>query len=234
MIRVAVSGAAGRMGRLVGEAIVAAPDLEMVAGYDPHGVGEQVAGITVSADPQVAAAADVIVEFTNPSVVLGNLARWRRLGLQAVVGTSGFDDARLAVLRRKWGSGPPNCLVVPNFSIGAVLMMRFAREAAAHLPRAEIVELHNEAKKDAPSGTARATAELVAAAGGCEPPIHSVRLPGLVAHQEVIFGAVGQLLTIRHDTTARESFAPGVLLALEKLSGLPPGLTTGLEQLLDV
>jgi 4-hydroxy-tetrahydrodipicolinate reductase len=123
--------------------------------------------------------------------------------------------------------------VAPNFSIGAVLMMRFAREAAAFLPRAEIVELHNEAKQDAPSGTARATAELIGAAGGAEVAIHSVRLPGLVAHQEVIFGGEGQLLTIRHDTTGRESFAYGVLLALARLPELPPGLTLGLDRLLE-
>jgi 4-hydroxy-tetrahydrodipicolinate reductase len=252
MIRVAVSGAAGRMGRLVGEAIVAAPDLEMVAGYDPHGVGEQVAGITVSADPQVAAAADVIVEFTNPSVVLGNLARWRRLGLQAVVGTSGFDDARLAVLRRKWGSGPPNCLVVPNFSIGAVLMMRFAATAAPHFAAAEIVELHHDRKADAPSGTALATAGGMAAAGGRQSRavearevvpgargaavegvrVHAVRLPGLLAHQEVILGSRGETLTIRHDTTDRAAFLPGVLLAIRGVASLPDPVTVGLEGLL--
>jgi 4-hydroxy-tetrahydrodipicolinate reductase len=118
--------------------------------------------------------------------------------------------------------------VAPNFSIGAVLMMRFAEQAAQYFPRAEIIELHNEAKKDAPSGTARATAQLI----GGDPAVHSVRLPGLVAHQEVIFGGEGQLLTIRHDTTARESFAEGVLLALEKLDSLPPGLTVGLDRLL--
>ncbi len=152
MTRVAVSGAAGRMGRLVGEAVAAAADLELVAGYDPHGAGEQVAGVTVSADPEAVGAAEVVVEFTNPSVVLGNLARWRRLGLHAVVGTSGFDDARLAVLRRKWGSGPPNCLVVPNFSIGAVLMMRFAATAAPHFAAAEIVETASRPQGGRPLG----------------------------------------------------------------------------------
>jgi 4-hydroxy-tetrahydrodipicolinate reductase len=141
------------------------------------------------------------------------------------VGTTGWEPAELGALAAEKGL---RLFVAPNFSIGAMLMMRFAGEAAAHFPRAEIVELHNEAKRDAPSGTARATADLI----GGSPAIHSVRLPGLVAHQEVIFGGEGQLLTIRHDTTGRESFADGVLLALEKLGGLPPGLTVGLETLL--
>jgi 4-hydroxy-tetrahydrodipicolinate reductase len=146
-------------------------------------------------------------------------------GVSCVVGTTGWDPQPLADVARERGL---RLFVAPNFSIGAVLMMRFAAEAAAYLPRAEIVELHNETKKDAPSGTAVATAALI----GGDPAIHSVRLPGLVAHQEVIFGAEGQLLTIRHDTTARESFADGVLLALDRLAGLPAGLTVGLETLL--
>ncbi|HSQ38104.1 MAG TPA: 4-hydroxy-tetrahydrodipicolinate reductase [Acidimicrobiia bacterium] len=254
MTRVAVSGAAGRMGRAVGEAIATVPDLELVAGYDPNGAGEQVAGIKVSADPGVAGAAEVIVEFTNPSVVLANLARWRRLGLHAVVGTSGFDDARLAVLRRKWGSGPPNCLVVPNFSIGAVLMMRFAAAAAPHFAAAEIVEMHHDRKADAPSGTALATAGGMAAAGGRQSRavesretvagargasvegvrVHAVRLPGLLAHQEVILGSPGETLTIRHDTTDREAFLPGVLLAIRRVASLPDPVTVGLEALLEL
>jgi 4-hydroxy-tetrahydrodipicolinate reductase len=252
MTRVAVSGAAGRMGRLVGEAVAAAPDLELVAGYDPHGAGEQVSGVTVSADPEAIAAAEVVIEFTNPSVVLGNLARWRRLGLHAVVGTSGFDDARLAVLRRKWGSGPPNCLVVPNFSIAALLMMRFAASAAPHFAAAEIVELHHDRKADAPSGTALATAAGMAAAGGRQSRavesrevvagargaavegvrVHAVRLPGLLAHQEVILGSPGETLTIRYDTTDRASFLPGVLLAIRRVASLPDPVTVGLEVLL--
>jgi len=252
MTRVAVSGVAGRMGRLVGEAVAAAADLELVAGYDPHGAGEQVAGVTVSADPEAVGAAEVVVEFTNPSVVLGNLARWRRLGLHAVVGTSGFDDARLAVLRRKWGSGPPNCLVVPSFSIAALLMMRFAATAAPHFAAAEIVELHHDRKADAPSGTALATAAGMAAAGGRQSRavesrevvagargaavegvrVHAVRLPGLLAHQEVILGSPGETLTIRHDTTDRASFLPGVLLAIRRVASLPDPLTVGLEGLL--
>ena len=146
-------------------------------------------------------------------------------GVSCVVGTTGWDPQPLHELAAANGL---KLFVAPNFSIGAVLMMRFAREAARHFPRAEVIELHSEAKKDAPSGTARATAELI----GDGTVIHSVRLPGLVAHQEVIFGGEGQLLTIRHDTTARESFAEGVLLALAKLDELPPGLTVGLDTLL--
>jgi len=169
--------------------------------------------------------ADAMVDFTRPDAVLENVRAAAAAGVPCVVGTTGWDPAELGSLAADRGL---RLFVAPNFSIGAVLMMRFAREAAVHFPRAEIVELHNEAKKDAPSGTAKATAELV----GGSPPIHSVRLPGLVAHQEVIFGADGQLLTIRHDTTGRESFADGVLLALEKLGDLPPGLTIGLEALL--
>src|SRR5207244_12000660 len=159
--------------------------------------------------------------------VVGNVERCLELGVPVVGGTTGWEAERQRVDTTARERGVA-VFVAPNFSIGAVLMMRFAAEAARHLPRAEIVELHNEAKKDAPSGTARATAALV----GGDPVIHSVRLPGLVAHQEVLFGADGQLLTIRHDTLARESFAPGVLLALEKLAELPPGLTVGLDSLL--
>jgi 4-hydroxy-tetrahydrodipicolinate reductase len=142
-----------------------------------------------------------------------------------VLGTTGFDHARVDEAARKRGIA---CFHAPNFALGAVLMMRFAQEAAKLMPRAEIIELHNEAKKDAPSGTAKATAKLV----GNDPPIHSVRLPGLVAHQEVLFGGDGQLLTIRHDTLSREAFVPGVLLALDRLPTLPPGLTVGLDAFL--
>jgi len=169
--------------------------------------------------------AETMVDFTAPDVVEGNVAAALEHGLPCVIGTTGFDRARVDAMARERGVA---CFHAPNFALGAVLMMRFAQEAATYMPRAEIVELHNEAKKDAPSGTAKATAELV----GGEPAIHSVRLPGLVAHQEVLFGGDGQLLTIRHDTFSREAFVPGVLLALEKLSELPPGLTVGLDALL--
>ena len=168
---------------------------------------------------------DAAVDVTQPDEVVGNVEAALERGLPVVVGTTGWDSAELGALAAEKGL---RLFVAPNFSIGAVLMMRFAAEAARHLPRAEIIELHNEAKKDAPSGTAKATAELV----GGDPEIYSVRLPGLVAHQEVLFGGDGQLLTIRHDTFSREAFVPGVVLALERLGALPPGLTVGLDALL--
>jgi 4-hydroxy-tetrahydrodipicolinate reductase len=170
-------------------------------------------------------AADVMVDFTGPDVVLMNVFEALDAGVPCVVGTTGWDAS--VVHERACERGLP-VLYAPNFAIGAVLMMRFAVEAAKSLPHAEIVELHHETKLDAPSGTAKATA---AAIGG-DVPIHSVRLPGLVAHQEVILGGLGQTLTIRHDTTSRDAFVPGVLLALEKLRSLPPGLTVGLDALL--
>jgi 4-hydroxy-tetrahydrodipicolinate reductase len=169
--------------------------------------------------------AEAMVDFTAPDVVEGNVRAAVERGVPCVIGTSGFDHGRVDALAREHAVA---CFHAPNFALGAVLMMRFAQEAAAHLPRAEIIELHNEAKKDAPSGTAKATAEAL----GGEPAIHSVRLPGLVAHQEVLFGGDGQLLTIRHDTFSREAFVPGVLLALERLDTLPAGLTVGLDKLL--
>ena len=169
-------------------------------------------------------ASEAMVDFTAPDAVEANVAAALERAVPCVVGTTGFDRAHVDALARERGVA---CFHAPNFAVGAVLMMRFAQEAAAYLPRAEIVEMHNEAKRDAPSGTAKATAELV----GGDPEIHSVRLPGLVAHQEVLFGGDGQLLTIRHDTFSREAFVPGVVLALEKLRELPPGLTVGLEAL---
>jgi 4-hydroxy-tetrahydrodipicolinate reductase len=169
--------------------------------------------------------AEAMVDFTVPGAVDSNVRAALEGGIPCVIGTTGFDQARIDSLAREKGVA---CFHAPNFALGAVLMMRFAKEAAMLMPRAEIVELHNEAKKDVPSGTAKATAELV----GGEPAIHSVRLPGLVAHQEVLFGGDGQLLTIRHDTFSREAFVPGVLLSLEKLRDLPPGLTVGLDTLL--
>ena len=169
--------------------------------------------------------AEAMVDFTGPEVVEANVRAALEAGVPAVVGTTGWEPERLDGLARERGVA---LFVAPNFAVGAVLMMRFAAEAARHLPRAEIVELHAETKRDAPSGTAKATAALLPG----DPPIHSVRLPGLVAHQEVLLGGLGQVLTIRHDTTSREAFVPGVLLALEKLPTLPPGLTLGLDALL--
>ena len=186
--------------------------------------GHEVRGLELGDAPDVAGC-DAAVDFTTPEAAPENVRAALEQGVSCVVGTTGWDPEPLGAIAAEQGL---RLFVAPNFSIGAVLMMRFAREAAAFFPRAEVIELHNEAKRDAPSGTAKATAELIG--GGTE--IHSVRLPGLVAHQEVIFGGEGQLLTIRHDTTGRESFADGVLLALEKLSALPPGLTVGLDELL--
>jgi 4-hydroxy-tetrahydrodipicolinate reductase len=186
--------------------------------------GHTVRGIEIG-DAVAVAGLDACVDFTTPEAAPENARAALEQGVSCVVGTTGWDPQSLDELARERGL---RLFVAPNFSIGAVLMMRFAAEAAAFFPRAEIIELHNEAKKDAPSGTAAATAKLI----GNDPQVHSVRLPGLVAHQEVIFGSEGQLLTIRHDTTARESFADGVLLALSKLAELPPGLTVGLDALL--
>lgn len=250
MTRIAVSGAAGRMGRIVAAAVSGEAGLDLVGCYDPSHAGEQVAGVTVSASPEVVEGADVVVEFTVPDAVMGNLERWRGFGVHAVVGTSGFDADRLAALSEAWGDGPPNCLVVPNFSIGAVLMMRFAEAAAPFFPASEIVEMHHDAKADAPSGTALATSERMRRAGSQEravesveshpgargadagPRVHSVRLPGIVAHQDVIFGGPGETLTISHDTTDRESFVPGVLLAIRSVADLQEPVTVGLEGLL--
>ena len=209
-MRLALFGAEGKVG------LALAPRLEAA--------GHEVRGIELGDEPDVAGL-DAAVDFTTPDAAPGNVRAALEQGVSCVVGTTGWDSAPLGALAAERGL---RLFVAPNFSIGAVLMMRFAREAAAYMPRAEIVELHYEAKKDAPSGTARATADMI----GGDPVIHSVRLPGLVAHQEVIFGAEGQLLTIRHDTTGRESFADGVLLALEKLPSLPAGLTVGLETIL--
>jgi 4-hydroxy-tetrahydrodipicolinate reductase len=186
--------------------------------------GHDVQGIELGDEPDVAGC-DAAVDFTTPEAAPANVRAALEQGVSCVVGTTGWEPAELGEFAAEKGL---RLFVAPNFSIGAVLMMRFARNAAAHFRRAEIIELHSEQKKDAPSGTAKATAELM----GGDPAIHSVRLPGLVAHQEVIFGGEGQLLTIRHDTTGRESFADGVLLALEMLDELPPGLTIGLDTLI--
>jgi 4-hydroxy-tetrahydrodipicolinate reductase len=209
-VKLAFFGAHGK----VGQALV--PVLERN--------GHSVRGIEIG-DPVEVAGLDACVDFTTPDAAPSNVRAALEQGVSCIVGTTGWDPQPLAEAARERGL---KLFVAPNFSIGAVLMMRFAAEAAAYMPRAEIIELHGEAKKDAPSGTAAATAKLI----GGEPVIHSVRLPGLVAHQEVIFGAEGQLLTIRHDTTGRESFADGVLLALSKLDELPQGLTVGLDTLL--
>jgi 4-hydroxy-tetrahydrodipicolinate reductase len=224
VIAVAVAGAAGRMGQTVCTAVEGAEDMELVGRADP------LLGIALE---DVLPDAEVVVDFTTPDTALGNALACVRAGVHAVVGTTGFDPTPLKQARPAEGRPRANVLVAPNFAIGAVLMMRFAAEAARHMDKAEIIELHHDGKLDAPSGTAARTAKLIAAAtGGQEPPIHSVRLPGLVAHQEVILGDVGQTLTIRHDSIARESFMPGVLLAVRRVGGLEESPMVGLEQLL--
>jgi 4-hydroxy-tetrahydrodipicolinate reductase len=224
VISVAVSGAAGRMGQTVCEAVEEAEDLELAGRADP------------ALDAPLAEAldgAEVVVDFSTPEAAPGNVREAVSSGVHAVVGTTGFDlDALRAEVDESRADGA-NCFVAPNFAIGAVLMMRMAAEAAAHMPECEIVELHHERKVDAPSGTAKRTAELVRGAGGnVHDPIHSVRLPGLVAHHEVILGGEGQTLSIRHDSTDRRSFMPGVLLAVRKVASLPEPFTVGLEALL--
>ena len=213
MIRVAVAGAAGRMGEAVCEAVAGADDLELTGRADPT------LGVAVA---DVLGDADVLVDFTRPDTALDNVRAAVGAGVHAVVGTSGWD------VEAARGLSGANVFVAPNFAIGAVLMMRFAVEASKHMAKAEIVELHRDGKLDAPSGTAARTAELMDG----DVPIHSVRLPGLVAHQEVILGDVGQTLTIRHDSLDRTSFMPGVLLAIRRVGDLPESPVVGLEHLL--
>ena len=189
--------------------------------------GHEVRGVEVG-EPVDLEGIEVAVDFTTPTSVLGNALAALAAGVPCVIGTTGLGEDDLAELDRKARETETQCFVAANFALGAVLMMRFAAEAARSFPRAEIIELHADTKLDAPSGTAKATA----AGMGGEVPIHSVRLPGLVAHQEVILGGLGETLTIRHDTTSREAFVPGVLLALDRVRGLPLGLTVGLDALL--
>jgi 4-hydroxy-tetrahydrodipicolinate reductase len=221
VIRVAVSGAAGRMGQAVCETVEGAGDTELVAKADPA------FGVALA---DVLGDAEVVVDFTTPDTALDNAKACLEAGVHVVVGTTGFD---LDELRRAAEASQANCFVAPNFAIGAVLLMEVAQKIAPHMPECEIIELHHDGKLDAPSGTAKRTAELISAAGGhVHEPIHSVRLPGLVAHQEVVFGGTGQTLSIRHDSIDRNSFMPGVLLAVQKVGGLDERFTVGLEKLL--
>jgi 4-hydroxy-tetrahydrodipicolinate reductase len=227
MIRVAVAGAAGRMGQAVCAAVEDAEDMELAGRADPL-LETTLDDVLTGLQPP-----EVVVDFTRPDTALGNALSCVRAGVHVVVGTTGFDPAPLGQARPADGRPRANVLIAPNFAIGAVLMMRFAAEAAKHMAKAEIIELHHDRKLDAPSGTATLTAELMAEASGHEPPpIHSVRLPGLVAHQEVLLGDLGQTLSIRHDSTSRESFMPGVLLAVRRVGGLKQPLVVGLEELL--
>jgi 4-hydroxy-tetrahydrodipicolinate reductase len=222
VISVAVAGAAGRMGLTVCEAVQGAPDMALVARADPV--------LDVSVEQALAERPDVLVDFTVPSAAAANARAAVAAGVHVVIGTTGFDPGQLGDL----AGASANVFIAPNFAIGAVLMMQFAAEAARYMARAEIIELHHAGKIDKPSGTAARTASLMAqAAGGdYEVPIHSVRLPGLVAHQEVILGDLGQTLTIRHDSTDRHSFMPGVLLAIRRVGALTSSPVVGLEQLL--
>jgi len=224
VIKVAVAGAAGRMGQAVCAAVQGASDMELTGRADPA------LGTTLA---EVLPAAEVVVDFTRPDTALENALACVQAGVHVVIGTTGFDLGPLIKARTPEALAAANVLVAPNFAIGAVLMMRFAAEAARHMAKAEIIEFHHDHKLDAPSGTAARTAQLMAeATGGSKPPIHSVRLPGLVAHQEVILGDLGQTLTIRHDTINRESFMPGVLLAVRAVGGLAESPVVGLEHLL--
>ena len=189
--------------------------------------GHDVVGIELG-DPVAVRGCDGAIDFTQPTAVHGNVLACIEQGVPVVIGTTGMTAAQVAELDAKARAAGVPLFIAANFAIGAVLMMLFAAEAVRYMPKAEIIELHHDTKLDAPSGTAKVTAERM----GGEVPIHSVRLPGLVAHQEVILGAQGQTLTIRHDTTSRDAFVPGVLIALQRLATLPPGLTQGLDTLL--
>jgi len=245
MVKVGVLGARGRMGSQVCQAVAGADGMGIAAEVDEGDPRDTLTGC------------DVVVDFTHPGAVMDNLRWCVGKGLDTIVGTSGFDESRLAQVR-EWLAAAPGVrvLVVPNFSVGAVLMMRFAQQAARFFTSAEVIELHHAAKADAPSGTASRTAAMIAearaAAGLGEPPdatvsavegargsalgggvhVHSIRLAGLVAHQEVLFGAPGEVLTIRHDSMDRVSFMPGVLRAIRGIADLPAGLTVGLDSLL--
>ncbi|KUH98664.1 4-hydroxy-tetrahydrodipicolinate reductase [Mycolicibacterium acapulense] len=244
-MRVGVLGAKGKVGATIVEAVQAAEDLTFTAGVD---AGDPLSLLT---DSQT----EVVIDFTHPDVVMGNLEFLIENGIHAVVGTTGFTDERLATVREWLGAKPDAAvLIAPNFAIGAVLSMHFAQQAARHFESVEVIELHHPHKADAPSGTAARTARLIAEARKGMPPnpdatstglegargadvdgvpVHSVRLAGLVAHQEVLFGTQGETLTIRHDSLDRTSFVPGVLLAVRRVSERP-GLTVGIEPLLDL
>lgn len=249
-VKVGVFGAGGRMGATVCAAVAADPELELVAAVDPFRAGAEVEGVEIRPDADAMAAAEVAVDFTVLDAALDNLRWCAAHGVHAVVGTSGFTEDHLAELRQVFTAS--SCLIAPNFAIGAVLMMRFAELAAPFFDSAEVIELHHDAKVDAPSGTAMATVERMAAAsatwapdptrhetvagarGGTGPAgihVHSVRLRGLVAHQEVLLGTLGQTLTLRHDSYDRSSFMPGVVLACKRIAD-HPGVTLGLDGLL--
>jgi 4-hydroxy-tetrahydrodipicolinate reductase len=232
VIRVVLAGANGRTGTPVAAGLAAADDLELVARVAPSlaGAGPDCYGSLAEALAEVQA--DVLVDFTRPEFGEAHAVAALAHGLAVVLGTTGLDAVARARLDAAARAAELPAFYAPNFALGAVLAMQFAERAAQLFPHAEIVELHSHHKLDAPSGTAEATAERISAVTGNAVPIHSVRLPGLVAHQETLFGGDGQLLTIRHDATSREAFIPGVLLAVRRVRELPPGLTSGLETFL--
>jgi 4-hydroxy-tetrahydrodipicolinate reductase len=249
MIRVAISGAGGNLASPIAEAVLGSEDLELSVLYNPHRSGTELHGLSVTGDPGEVSG-DVVVETAHPDVVFENLESWRRIEIATVIGTSGFTPDRLEELRSMWGTDGPPALVVPNFSIGAVLMMRFAAEAASHFEAVEIIERHHSTKPDAPSGTALATAmrisgagggsaegsaELVPGARGAEVQgvrVHALRLPGLISQQEVALSNAGEVLSIEHLSTSYQSFASGALIAIRAISTLPPGVHLGLDQVL--
>jgi 4-hydroxy-tetrahydrodipicolinate reductase len=261
MCKVGVVGAGGRMGREVCLAVAGAVDLELVAAIDPGHDGQEIEGLTVVGDVAALdeAGAEVVVDFSVADAARANLTFYADHGLHAVVGTTGLSEDDLSAAAQLFADSTANAVIAANFAIGAVLLMRFCELAAPHMDGVEVIELHHDAKRDAPSGTARHTAAVMASAreragtgplpadpttefvipgarGGEGPGgirIHSVRLPGLIAHEEVIFGALGQSLTIRHDSYDRRSFMPGVLLAVRAVADRP-GLTVGIEALLDL
>lgn len=223
MIQVGVAGAAGRMGATVCDAVAEAEGLELAGRADPSlGTGLE----------SILPDCDVVVEFSTPDTSLSNSIACLEAGVHVVVGATGFDLDTLRQTAERVDNGA-RCFVAPNFAIGAVLLMTLSQQVAEHMPECEIIELHHPAKLDAPSGTAKRTEDLITAAGGnVHQPIHSLRLPGLVAHQEVVFGGVGQTLSIRHDSIDRSSFMPGVVLAVREVGSLPEPFTVGLESLL--
>lgn len=248
MIDVAVSGAGGKLAGPIIDSITEADDLSLASLYNPNRAGQEMAGVTIVADP-LRSHADVMVETAHPDVVFDNLTVWAELGMATVVGTSGFTSDRLEQLREVWKSEAP-CLVVPNFSIGAVLMMKFAAEAAEHFESVEVIERHHSTKPDAPSGTALATAMGISAGGGSSAGgsdelvpgargadvegvrVHALRLPGLISQQEVALSNTGEVLSIEHLSTSYESFASGALLAVRNVQSLDAGVHLGLEHVL--
>ncbi len=248
MIGVGVSGAGGRLGSAIAAGVADAPDLELRGLYNPGRAGESVSGLTITEDA-MGVICEVMVEVTKPDVVMANLSSWRQRGLHAVVGTSGFTAERMNELRDLWGDDGPGCIVVPNFSIGAALMMRFAELAAPHFHLAEVVERHHADKPDAPSGTALSTAERIAKAGGRSSQesseivsgarggsvegvlVHSLRLDAVLSHQEVAMSNPGELLSLTHQSTSYASFVGGALMAIRHVV-TTTGVSVGLDHIL--